>query len=102
VSTENISTSQELPADECWELLRQSPVGRLAVVVAGDPDIFPINYVVDHGSIVIRTAAGTKLATCAADSREKLLVTVDQRRVERTTREAWRSPAAVLQDYRRV
>jgi len=31
-------------------------------VVAGHPDIFPINYVVDHGSIVIRTAAGTKLA----------------------------------------
>ena len=62
MSTENISTSQELPVDECWELLRQSPVGRLAVVVAGHPDIFPINYVVDHGSIVIRTAAGTKLA----------------------------------------
>jgi uncharacterized protein len=62
VSTENISASQELPVDECWELLRQSPVGRLAVVVAGHPDIFPINYVVDHGSIVIRTAAGTKLA----------------------------------------
>ena len=37
-------------------------MGRLAVVVAGHPDIFPINYVVDHASIVIRTAAGTKLA----------------------------------------
>jgi nitroimidazol reductase NimA-like FMN-containing flavoprotein (pyridoxamine 5'-phosphate oxidase superfamily) len=62
VSTEDISTSEELPVDACWELLRQSPVGRLAVVVAGHPDIFPINYVVDHGSVVIRTAAGTKLA----------------------------------------
>jgi nitroimidazol reductase NimA-like FMN-containing flavoprotein (pyridoxamine 5'-phosphate oxidase superfamily) len=62
VSSEDISNSEELPVDECWELLRQSPVGRLALVVAGHPDIFPINYVVDHGSIVIRTAAGTKLA----------------------------------------
>jgi nitroimidazol reductase NimA-like FMN-containing flavoprotein (pyridoxamine 5'-phosphate oxidase superfamily) len=62
VSTEEISTSEELPVDACWDLLRQSPVGRLAVVVGGDPDIFPINYVVDHGSVVIRTAAGTKLA----------------------------------------
>jgi nitroimidazol reductase NimA-like FMN-containing flavoprotein (pyridoxamine 5'-phosphate oxidase superfamily) len=62
VSTEGISSSEELPVDVCWDLLRQSPVGRLAVVVAGDPDIFPINYVVDHGSVVIRTAAGTKLA----------------------------------------
>ena len=26
------------------------------------PDIFPINYVVDHGAVVFRTAEGTKLA----------------------------------------
>ncbi len=62
MSTEEIPSTEQLPVDMCWELLRQSPVGRLAVVVAGDPDIFPINYVVDHGSVVIRTAAGTKLA----------------------------------------
>ncbi len=36
-------------------------VGRLAVLVDGEPDIFPINYLVDHGSIVFRTAHGTKL-----------------------------------------
>jgi nitroimidazol reductase NimA-like FMN-containing flavoprotein (pyridoxamine 5'-phosphate oxidase superfamily) len=37
-------------------------VGRLAVSVDGSPDIFPVNHVVDHGSIVFRTTAGTKLA----------------------------------------
>ena len=37
-------------------------VGRLAVLVDDEPDIFPINYIVDHGSIVFRTAEGTKLA----------------------------------------
>ncbi len=45
---------------ESWELLRAETVGRLAVVRDGAPDIFPVNYVVDHGSVVIRTAAGTK------------------------------------------
>ena len=47
----------------CWELLATNTVGRLAVDVGGQPDIFPINYVVDHGSIVFRTSAGTKLAS---------------------------------------
>jgi nitroimidazol reductase NimA-like FMN-containing flavoprotein (pyridoxamine 5'-phosphate oxidase superfamily) len=51
-----------LSAHDCWALLRGSEVGRLAVVVDGRPDIFPVNFVVDHGSVVIRTAPGTKLA----------------------------------------
>ena len=46
----------------CWALLRGAEVGRLAVVVAGEPDVFPVNFVDDHGSIVFRTAEGTKLA----------------------------------------
>ena len=46
----------------CWSLLRQAVVGRLAVSVADRPEIFPINFVVDHGTIVFRTAKGTKLA----------------------------------------
>ena len=37
-------------------------VGRLAVTVDGSPDIFPVNPIVDHGTIVFRTTAGTKLA----------------------------------------
>ena len=54
----------ELSASESWGLLREQLVGRLAVVSNDDPqpDIFPVNYIVDHGSIVFRTAAGTKLA----------------------------------------
>jgi len=45
-----------------WELLRLSPIGRIAVTMAGDPEIFPVNHVVDHGTIVFRTSRGTKLA----------------------------------------
>jgi hypothetical protein len=44
------------------ERLRSSEVGRLAVIVDGRPEIFPLNFTVDHGTVVFRTAEGTKLA----------------------------------------
>jgi uncharacterized protein len=52
----------ELEANECWDLLRETEVGRLAISIAGHPDIFPVNFVIDHGTIVFRTEEGTKLA----------------------------------------
>jgi len=55
----------ELSTAESWTWLRQSGVGRLAVVVDGHPDIFPVNHMVDRDSVVFRSAAGTKLAGCA-------------------------------------
>ncbi len=45
-----------------------SRVGRLAVWVDDHPDIFPINYKVDHGTLVFRTADGTKLQAATADT----------------------------------
>ncbi len=54
--------STVLPTNDCLQLMRTAEVGRLAVSIAERPDIFPINYVVDHGAIVFRTAEGTKLA----------------------------------------
>jgi nitroimidazol reductase NimA-like FMN-containing flavoprotein (pyridoxamine 5'-phosphate oxidase superfamily) len=52
----------ELDESRCWALLRAADVGRLAVAVREHPDIFPVNFVVDHGTVVFRTAEGTKLA----------------------------------------
>lgn len=46
---------------ECWELLRSVGTGRLAVSSDDGPNIFPLNYVVDHGAIVFRTGEGTKI-----------------------------------------
>lgn len=60
--TETTEPAVQLSPDECWGLLRTAQVGRLAVTVAGRPDIFPVNFVVDHGTVVFRTAEGTKLA----------------------------------------
>ena len=53
---------KELDSTECWQLLRTNEVGRLAVSITDHPDIFPVNYVVDRGTVVFRTAEGTKLA----------------------------------------
>jgi uncharacterized protein len=70
---------QVLLANQCWELLRANEVGRLAISVGGQPDIFPVNYVVDHGTIVFRTAEGTKLA--AVVSRSQVAFEVDGEQV---------------------
>lgn len=51
-----------LEAEECLALLGDQQVGRLAVATRDLPDIFPINFVVDRGCVVFRTAEGTKLA----------------------------------------
>ncbi len=47
---------------ECWRFLESHHIGRLAVSIAGQPEVFPINYVVDDRTIVFLTAEGTKLA----------------------------------------
>ncbi len=55
-----------LSESECWQLLRSVDVGRIAMATDdGSVEIFPINFVVDHGTIVFRTAAGTKLTRAA-------------------------------------
>lgn len=50
------------------ELLRSAQVGRIAVIVNDHPEIFPVNYLVDRGTVVFRTAEGTKLAAVAFGS----------------------------------
>jgi uncharacterized protein len=55
---------QELTERECLELLGGEELGRIALVVQGRPEIFPVNYALDDvGCVVFRTAAGMKLAS---------------------------------------
>lgn len=69
VSADNNENAMEhLTADECWELLASHEYGRLAVSVAGRPDIFPVNYIVFEEAVVFRTAEGSKLASVAINS----------------------------------
>ena len=50
-----------LPEDECWSLLRDHKIGRLAIVFEGRPRIFPINYAAADNALVFRTEPGAKL-----------------------------------------
>ena len=51
-----------LTESSCWTLLRTASLGRLAVVsAAGRPDIYPVNFTTDHGTLVFRTDGGGKL-----------------------------------------
>ena len=74
-----------LSTDECLDLLRDEQVGRLAVAITNYPDIFPVNYVVDRGEIVFRTAEGTKLAAAVLGSG----VAFEIDGVDGATGEAW-------------
>ncbi|MDQ1593565.1 MAG: uncharacterized protein QOH40_121 [Arthrobacter pascens] len=56
-----------LESHECWSLLRQVSVARLAVWLEDGPDIFPVNYTTDHGTVVFRTGTGTKLKAALGD-----------------------------------
>jgi uncharacterized protein len=53
---------QSLSNAECFALIATQQVGRLGVIADGYPLIFPVNYGLDLGVIVIRTGTGTKLA----------------------------------------
>ncbi len=59
---------ENLSLDACWARLAATPVGRLAVMVRGDPEIFPLNFVVDGRSIVFRTDEGSKVLGLRRDS----------------------------------
>lgn len=52
----------ELDSASCWQLLAAAEIGRIAVAIAGDVEIFPISFAIDHETIVFRTAEGTKFA----------------------------------------
>jgi nitroimidazol reductase NimA-like FMN-containing flavoprotein (pyridoxamine 5'-phosphate oxidase superfamily) len=49
-----------LPFDACEERLEDGVIGRVAMVVAGEPVILPVNYRYVDGGIVFRTARGEK------------------------------------------
>ena len=57
-----------LPESECWNLLSSASLGRLVTSVDGQPEIFPVNFVVQHRTVLFRTAEGTKLVSAAINN----------------------------------
>lgn len=58
----------ELTSGECWERLARHELGRLAYRLVDEVHLVPINYVVDDGALLFRTAAGGKLLAAALHS----------------------------------
>ena len=56
---------EQLSDEECWRLLADAPVGRVGLIVDDAPEIYPVNHLVDNGTIVFRSDPGTKLAGLA-------------------------------------
>lgn len=57
----DMSPILHLSDEASWAFLMSENVGRLAVTVGGNPDIFPLNYLGHDGKVYFRTAEGTKL-----------------------------------------
>ncbi|BBZ38062.1 pyridoxamine 5'-phosphate oxidase family protein [Mycobacterium conspicuum] len=57
-----------LSDDESWRRLGGVALGRLVTMFAGEPEIFPVNYVVQDRTVLFRTAEGTKLFSAVASN----------------------------------
>jgi uncharacterized protein len=76
---------ESLSEEACWERLRAAQVARLAVVVGTQPDIFPVNYLVEDQTLLVRTSPGTKLAAAVLNGR--VAVEIDE--VDPLDRSGW-------------
>jgi nitroimidazol reductase NimA-like FMN-containing flavoprotein (pyridoxamine 5'-phosphate oxidase superfamily) len=58
------AVARELPPHECWAMLRTTSIGRLGFAVDDEQEIFPLNFVVDQGTIVFRTSSSSRIGLC--------------------------------------
>ena len=63
--TRIVRSLQALSPRTCLELLRTVSVGRAVFTVDGVPAVVPVTFAVRDGAVVLRTAAGTRLAAAA-------------------------------------
>jgi nitroimidazol reductase NimA-like FMN-containing flavoprotein (pyridoxamine 5'-phosphate oxidase superfamily) len=70
--------------EECLRLLGREVIGRIGFVDRGQPEVLPVNYVLDGEDVVFRTAEGTKLRTLG---RAAVVFEVD--RVDPADRSGW-------------
>lgn len=56
-----------LSDEECWQLVRSRPVGRVAWAGSDGMTVLPVNFAAEDGVIVLRTTAYSQLARECAD-----------------------------------
>ena len=77
--------SRELSLSECEALLRAGVAGRIALSTPTGPQIFPVNYSVVDGHVVVRTSPYSVLGTHGRDA--TLAFEVDQ--FDHTRQRGW-------------
>jgi uncharacterized protein len=76
---EDFAPVSVLSQTQCWDLLSSMSLGRLVTSVDGQPEIFPVNFVVQQRTVLFRTAEGTKLVSTAINN--NVLFEVDDHNV---------------------
>lgn len=59
-NTASVQDTKELSVHDCWKYLQSTSVCRIALVIDGHPEIFPVNFVSNYGTIIFRIGEGTK------------------------------------------
>lgn len=82
--TRSATRIQNIDPEQCRRLLATQVVGRLGFISNGQPEVLPVNYVLDGDAILFATSPGSKLwgASCAPVAFE-----VDS--VDAATRSGW-------------
>ena len=62
---EELADVDVLSEEECWTLVDEAPIGRLAVRAGDGIDIFPVNFTVRDRTLYFRSAPGSKLVDIA-------------------------------------
>ncbi len=55
--------------EEAWDLLSSVSLGRLVTSVSDQLEIFPVNFATQNGTLLFRTAEGTKLFSTVMNDR---------------------------------
>lgn len=66
--------THELTDEECWTMLREESLGRLAFRLVDEVHITPVNFAVDGSSLLFLTAEGNKLLAVVMGSQVALEV----------------------------
>jgi len=69
MENDEVNPVEVLTDDACWDFLLSASLGRLAVSVAGEPEIYPVNFIAVDKRLLFRTSQGTKLLELTINNR---------------------------------
>jgi len=76
---------ENMSFDECLHALAAKRVGRIALTHRALPVVFPVNYVLDGHSVLLRTAPGTALAA----ARDEVVVAFEVDDIDEEQQAGW-------------